>query len=204
MRIKLAEVTEQDLAVFYQHQQDPEACKMADFPSRERQAFFEHWRTKVLGSELAVARSIWIKSDSPELGETSFKQGGSPERDASPEQVSKSEVLPHWQLVGNIVSWQVPIEVGSPMIAGQKLQLASEHYTGYWIGREFWGKGIATRALNTFLHQHSPRPLLAWVAEHNTGSIKVLERNGFKQIDPIDFGFEAEQGMLLLMLEAES
>lgn len=50
---------------------------------------------------------------------------------------------------------------------------------GYWIGREFWGRGIATAALRDFLEMVPYRPLEAWVAPHNSGSMRVLEKNGF-------------------------
>ncbi len=49
----------------------------------------------------------------------------------------------------------------------------------YWLGREFWGWGIATRALALFLQEVSTRPLLARVAADNIASIRVLEKNGF-------------------------
>jgi RimJ/RimL family protein N-acetyltransferase len=53
---------------------------------------------------------------------------------------------------------------------------------GYWIGKQYWGKGIGTRALSKFLIDVSERPLYAYVAKHNIGSIRVLEKCGFKII----------------------
>jgi len=50
----------------------------------------------------------------------------------------------------------------------------------YWIGKEFWGKGVATRALALFLELLTTRPLLARVAKDNLASIRVLEKNGFE------------------------
>lgn len=50
---------------------------------------------------------------------------------------------------------------------------------GYWLGKEFWGQGIATRAVSLFLHFELTRPLTAYVAKHNLGSIRVLEKCGF-------------------------
>ena len=50
---------------------------------------------------------------------------------------------------------------------------------GYWIGKEHWGKGVATRAFTAFVHLVTERPLRAHVAEHNVGSIRVLEKCGF-------------------------
>lgn len=52
----------------------------------------------------------------------------------------------------------------------------------YWIGREFWNKGIASKALAKFLQIVKTRPLFARVVHDNTASIKVLERSGFKKI----------------------
>ena len=50
---------------------------------------------------------------------------------------------------------------------------------GYWIGREHWGRGIATAAVARYLEIERTRPLMGWVAEHNLGSIRVLEKCGF-------------------------
>lgn len=52
-------------------------------------------------------------------------------------------------------------------------------YVGYWFGRAFWGRGIATAALGAFVEQLQERPLHAFVASHNVGSIRVLEKVGF-------------------------
>ena len=45
----------------------------------------------------------------------------------------------------------------------------------YWIGREFWGRGLATLALSEFLRQVRTRPLYARAAADNVASIRVLE-----------------------------
>ncbi len=81
------------------------------------------------------------------------------------------------QVAGNIVSWE-----GS-----------GEQEVGYWIGKEYWGKGIATQALAAFLDYVKPRPLYAHVAKHNVGSRRVLEKCGFKVI-----GEEVEEFILKL------
>jgi RimJ/RimL family protein N-acetyltransferase len=67
------------------------------------------------------------------------------------------------EVAGNIVSW---IQDGKREV-------------GYWIGRAFWRKGIATSALRSFLGVDGERPLFAWVARHNAGSVRVLEKVGF-------------------------
>lgn len=79
------------------------------------------------------------------------------------ERLVAKTVVADGQVAGNIVSWDQ----------------AGRQEIGYWIGREFWGKGIATRALDAFLHDVTTRPLFAHVAAHNVASIRVLEKCGF-------------------------
>ena len=52
----------------------------------------------------------------------------------------------------------------------------------YWVGREYWGRGIASAALAEFLGHEHERPLHAFVAAHNVGSIRVLEKCGFARM----------------------
>jgi RimJ/RimL family protein N-acetyltransferase len=68
---------------------------------------------------------------------------------------------------------------------------------GYWIGREYWGRGIATGALRLFLRGYDERPLHAWVIGTNTPSIRVLEKCGFRPADDA----EVEPGELLYRLD---
>jgi RimJ/RimL family protein N-acetyltransferase len=73
---------------------------------------------------------------------------------------------------------------------------------GYWIGREFWGRGVATRALAALLAEVKERPLFAGVARHNVASLRVLEKCGFVVVDqqpkPSEDGVEE----VLLRLDA--
>ena len=49
----------------------------------------------------------------------------------------------------------------------------------YWIGREYWGQGVATAALTRLLETETIRPLYGRAAKDNIGSIRVLEKCGF-------------------------
>ena len=55
-------------------------------------------------------------------------------------------------------------------------------FVGYWIGREFWGRGLATQALAELLGLVEARPLYAHVVKSNVASIRVLEKNGFVEV----------------------
>jgi len=73
-------------------------------------------------------------------------------------------ILVNGEVAGNIGSWRQD---------GVRL-------VGYWIGKDHWGKGVATRALTAFLRVVTERPLYAHVATRNAGSIRVLEKCGFR------------------------
>jgi len=124
----LRDVVEADLPIFFEHQRDPEATRMALFLSRDEAAFTTHWQGILANDEL-----------------------------------TKKTVLFEGEVAGNIVSF--PRD-------GKQL-------VGYWIGREFWGKGLATQALAELLTELTVRPLYAEVAMTNLGSIRVLEKCGF-------------------------
>jgi len=129
--VRLRDVEPGDLPIFYEHQLDADATRMAAFPARDRAAFDAHWATNILGNPEALMQTI----------------------------------LADGQVAGNIGSWRQD---------GVRL-------VGYWIGKEHWGKGVATRALASLLHLVTARPLYAHVARHNVGSIRVLEKCGFRR-----------------------
>jgi RimJ/RimL family protein N-acetyltransferase len=52
----------------------------------------------------------------------------------------------------------------------------------YWLGRDFWGKGVATLALAGFLEVVTERPLYGRCAADNVGSRRVLEKCGFVHV----------------------
>lgn len=127
--VRLRDVIESDLPIFYEQQLHPEATQMAGFPSRGEEAFMMHWKTKVLGDDTVLVQTILFNDE----------------------------------VAGNLVCFE---------------QLG-EREVGYWLGKDYWGKGIATQALEDFLKHIETRPLYAHVAKHNIGSRRVLEKCGF-------------------------
>ncbi len=81
----------------------------------------------------------------------------------SDETVTIKTILFDGRVAGNIVRFE---ESGKPQV-------------GFWIGKNYWGKGVATKALSEFLAYLQTRPLYAHVAKHNIASIRVLEKCGF-------------------------
>ena len=66
-------------------------------------------------------------------------------------------------LAGDIVSWAQD----------------GERRIGYWIGKQYWGRGVASAALKAFVAELTERPLYADVLKTNAGSIRVLEKAGY-------------------------
>ena len=154
--VRLREVTEADLPVFFEHQLDPDATRMAAFPARGRDDFTAHW-TKILADGAVTKRTILFEG----------------------------------HVAGNIVGYE---HEGKPQV-------------GYWIGKDFWGRGIATRALSEFLPVLRERPLYAHVAMHNIASLRVLEKCGFQIWGRSKAPFDAAGGEveeLILRLEASA
>ncbi|WP_309895118.1 GNAT family protein [Archangium sp.] len=80
--------------------------------------------------------------------------------------VQKKTIVIDNKVAGNVVSWEQ---------SGQRL-------VGYWVGQDYWGRGIATAALLEFLKYETTRPLYAYVTVRNLGSIRVLEKGGFRPV----------------------
>ncbi len=130
--VGLRDVRIEDLETLYEQQLDPEALRMAAYPARDREAFFEHWRTKVLEDSTVVVQAI-VEDD---------------------------------RLAGYIASFNKH---------GVRL-------VGFWLGRRFWGRGIASRALAAFLRRFREPLLHARVARQNPASLRVLEKCGFTKL----------------------
>jgi RimJ/RimL family protein N-acetyltransferase len=68
---------------------------------------------------------------------------------------------------------------------------------GYWLGREFWGRGVATAALRAFVAEDGHRPLYADPFDTNAASVAVLRRCGFTEVERAT-GPEGTQVLLVL------
>ena len=73
------------------------------------------------------------------------------------------------------------------IIAGSvsKFEMGGDAEITYWIDKKFWGKGVATKALNELLKNENARPIFGRVAFDNFGSQKVLEKCGFVKIGTV-------------------
>jgi len=89
--------------------------------------------------------------------------------------------MPHWhKILANKTGKALAIVVNGE-VAGYIVSylMHGQREVGYWLGREFWGQGIATEALSQFLKSETERPLHARVTKSNAGSLRVLQKCGF-------------------------
>ena len=95
----------------------------------------------------------------------------------------RDQFAAHWAKVRADDTNVVRTIVADGMVAGHigSWQENGQQLLGYWVGREWWGRGVATQALALFVDEVSIRPLYAHVAVHNVGSIRVLEKCGFRR-----------------------
>jgi RimJ/RimL family protein N-acetyltransferase len=95
-------------------------------------------------------------------------------------------------LAGSILLWRDP-GLEAPEVS-------------YWLGRDYWGRGVATEALRQFLALVPVRPLYGRVASTNPSSVRVLEKCGFRLVRT-DQDVEATRGRVdehVLRLEAST
>ncbi len=95
----------------------------------------------------------------------------------------KDAYISKWKklLVDKTVNMQTIIfknEIAGSVV---KFEIEGEPEITYWIGKEFWGQGIATNALQQFLLIEKARPIVGRVAFDNIGSQSVLEKCGFEK-----------------------
>lgn len=76
------------------------------------------------------------------------------------------------------------IEVDGVVAGGVScFQAEGRDALGYWIAKQHWGRGIASRAVAVFLQEEPRRPLHATVARANARSQRVLEKCGFRLVE---------------------
>src|SRR5215207_473055 len=95
----------------------------------------------------------------------------------------KDHFAAHWAKIRGDDTLVARTIVADGMVAGNigSWPENGQRLLGYWIGREFWGRGVATQALALLVDELSVLPLYAHVAAHNVGSIRVLEKCGFRR-----------------------
>ena len=81
------------------------------------------------------------------------------------------------------------IVIDGQAVGGIGITVGSDIYEksaelGYWLGEDYWGKGIMTKAVKqmvqlSFQNRNIIR-LYATVFSHNLGSCRLLEKNGFE------------------------
>jgi RimJ/RimL family protein N-acetyltransferase len=130
-------------------------CALREVRDEDLEVLFEQWADPVAAGMAAFTAPDHMDWDA-------FERRWS--RLRADETVINRAILIDSEVAGTIGSW------GNP----------DEREVTYWIGRSYWGKGIASGALNAFLTVDPSRPLHARVASDNAASRRVLEKCGFR------------------------
>lgn len=159
---------------------DADRCALRELRDDDVAVLFEQWADPVAAHMAAFTAPDHMN---PEAFERRLS------RLRADETVIVRVIVADGEVAGTIGSW------GDP----------DEREVTYWIGRSFWGKGIATSALQAFLTVDPVRPLHARVAYDNVASQRVLEKCGFRVMATGQGFAEARSGEieeLVLLLEA--
>ncbi|MBL8062853.1 MAG: GNAT family N-acetyltransferase [Anaerolineales bacterium] len=124
-----------------------------------------------------------VESDLPVL----FEQQLEPEAVAMSAYPSKDrgDFMRHWEGIMKDPNITARAIIYKGKLAGHILcwKEKYEQRIGYWVGKEFWRRGIASAAVAELMSQVKIRPLYAHVANHNAASQRVLGKNGFSLLD---------------------
>jgi len=136
------------------------------------QVFFEHQRDPEATAMAAYPAREWDAF----MSHWRHKVLGVPANEAR-------TILVDDQAAGYVASWEQD---------GRRL-------VGYWVGREYWGRGVTRSALDEFLRAHEHhRPIHAYVALSNARSIRVLEKCGFQRVGEPTVGPDGVAEVLFL------
>jgi RimJ/RimL family protein N-acetyltransferase len=123
----------------------------------------------------------------------------------------RDALMAHWARIRADDTVTIQVILVDGRVAGSVLRFEDfgQPEVGYWLGREFWGKGIATQALAAFLAYQTARPIYAHVAKDNDASLRVLQKCGFViSGEDREFanarGQEIEEFMLTLAADASN
>jgi RimJ/RimL family protein N-acetyltransferase len=112
----------------------------------------------------------------------------------------RASFMAHWNRILEDESVVKKTVIFEDLVAGNVVSFvhAGGREVGYWIGKKYWGRGVATRALAEFLRLEERRPLYANVARHNAASIRVLKDCGF------GLSGEEPEGLILELAAGET
>lgn len=101
----------------------------------------------------------------------------------------------HWARIRSSASVRVRTIEVDDTVAGHiaSFERDGDREITYWIGRDFWGRGVATEALRVMLSEDAVRPMFGRVVKDSVGSRRVLEKCGFTVCGE-DTGYAAGRG----------
>lgn len=101
-----------------------------------------------------------------------------------PDPADQAALFAHWSRLMRDPAIVYRTILADGQVAGSLIyfEMFDQKQVGYWLGREFWGRGIATQALTLFLDLLPERPVYGRTAFDNLGSQRVLQKCGFRLV----------------------
>jgi RimJ/RimL family protein N-acetyltransferase len=131
----------------------------------------------------SVRPEVWLREVRAEDLPVFFEHQRDPESTRMAGLVSRDDAAfrEHWKKILEDPEVDIRTIVCDERVVGNVLafERGGKREVGYWIGRDHWGRGIASVALAGFLEEFPRRPLHAVVARHNRASLRVAEKSGF-------------------------
>jgi len=98
---------------------------------------------------------------------------------------NRDAFMAHWARILGVESSAIQTILFGGYVAGYVSSYYDEDgkpEVTYWLGKSYWGKGVASRALSAFLQHVKVRPLYGRAAKDNIASLRVLEKCEFTRI----------------------
>jgi RimJ/RimL family protein N-acetyltransferase len=146
---------------------EPEAQQHRDERSAGHRATHGHGADlDALFDQMPDPQSVWMAAFTPDDPDDRTAFDAHMARVRSSPDIALRAVTCDGQLVGSIAAF---------VLEGQT-------EVSYWIDRAVWGRGVASRTLGLLMALVPVRPVHARAASDNVGSLRVLQKSGFKII----------------------
>ena len=96
---------------------------------------------------------------------------------------------------GGGADWRLCITLNDSLIGGIGIKPLEDNpdksELGYWLSAKYWGNGYTTKSvastLDAYEKSHPELEVISFVQLGNTASMRVMEKLGFKEWDPVHY-----------------
>ena len=135
-------------------------------------------------ADLPALHAIQLDRDGQQMA--AFRSSADDDRDAY--------LAKHTRLLADDTVTSLVVELDGEVVgSAASFVIEGDLEVTYWIRRDCWGRGLASATLAALLERVTTRPVHGRTVADNTGSARVLQRQGFVQVGE-DKGFAEARG----------